>query len=128
MERPSWSELTEDQQLHFGNGIGPDWMPAFARAFITGSASWFFQDASWRHHDFGYSLGYTEKHRAEYDRKFFDAMCRDALSQPGWRWINVPGALAIACLFYAAVRLGGWASFDYGERFHTVEEVLAEFA
>ena len=65
--RPSWSSLTSDQQRHFGNGVGPGWLPKWARKLITGAMSWYFSDASWRHHDFGYAVGRTERERWRYD-------------------------------------------------------------
>lgn len=81
MKRPQFSELTREQQKYFGNGIGPYWLPERIRKFITSSVSWFFEDASWRHHDFGYVVGGDRWDRARCDWKFFIAMMRDAISQ-----------------------------------------------
>ena len=124
--RPSFKYLSLEQQLRFGNGIGPHWLPATIRRCITVHASWFFRDASWRHHDFGYAIGRTEAERWEYDWKFFRAMVKDALSQrPGIWWFAAPIALFISVAFYLAVMIGGWLSFRYGDRYLTIEEALS---
>lgn len=126
--RPSWGDLTPEQQLKFGNGIGPSWFTENQRAFITKTCSWFFQEACWRHHDFGYCVGHREVDRWKCDWKFFGAMVRDSLSHDGWKYVNVPGALTISVAFFIAVRAGGWyKSFVYGKRYATIDEVMAEF-
>lgn len=126
--RPSWSDLTPAQRLNFGNGIGPGWLPAWARRFITRSMSWFFQEASWRHHDFGYAVGRTERERWRYDWLFFRAMLRDAVSQRMPKGvIAVPVAVVVSLVFYLAVMAGGWISFEYGARYRTVEEALNDY-
>ena len=56
MRRPQFEDLSEEQQLNFGNGIGPFWLPEKIRDFVTKTASWFFKSASWRHHDFAVLL------------------------------------------------------------------------
>lgn len=127
--RPSFSDLTADQQAHFGNGLGPFWLPDPVRKFITETASWFFKSASWRHHDFGYSLGYTEAHRRLYDWKFFKAMLNDALRQPWHIWlIASPLAVFLAVAFFLSVFLFGWiSSFHYGGRYRSIDEILADY-
>lgn len=126
--RPTWSDLTPEQQSYFGNGIGPSWFTEKTRAMITGTCSWFFQEASWKHHDFGYCVGYRESDRRDCDWKFFKAMIRDALSQDDMRLVKVPVALVISIVFFLAVRLFGWyKSFEYGDQYHTLKEVLSEF-
>ena len=125
MVRPSFSDLTPAQQLNFGNGIGPDWFPGWLRNFITGIMSWFFSDASWRHHDFGYVMGHSEAHRWEYDWKFFKAMLKDAVSQDSFLLI-IP-AILMSVFFYKSVLLFGWLSFHYGWWYRTIDEILLEY-
>lgn len=128
--RPSFHDLTPEQQADFGNGVGPVWMPNWARGLITETASWFFKDASWRHHDFGYSIGYSPAHRRLYDRKFCTAMLRDAVSQPALIWpIATPAAIIITALFYAAVRLfGGLGSFHFGTKYRSLDAILSDYS
>ncbi|MFV1530535.1 MULTISPECIES: hypothetical protein [unclassified Phaeobacter] len=127
MSRPSFDDLTEAQKLRFGNGVGPYWLPDRLRALITDTASWFFCDASWRHHDFGYAVGGDRWDRARCDWKFFVAMLHDAVTQ---RWplalVTVPTALLLSVLFYLAVRIGGqFGSFDYRQEYATLAEILS---
>ena len=122
--RPSFHDLTPDQQLQFGNGVGPYWWPRWARAVVTGLASWFFKSASWRHHDFGYSIGYTAAHRRLYDWKFLVAMLRDAVRQP---MPVVPVAIIVATIFWIAVRVGGRPSFYFGNGYRSLIQILADF-
>ncbi len=129
MQRPSFSDLTPEQQRQFGNGVGPGWMPAWMRRLITTTASWFFKDASWRHHDFGYAVGGDRWDRARCDWKFFTAMLRDAVSQPLLIWpFAAPVAILISFVFYIAVRLfGGCGSFEFRDRYATLEEVTKTY-
>lgn len=127
-DRPSFAGLTREEQLHFGNGVGPAWLPAWARYFITEIASWFFQDASWRHHDFGYVVGGDRFDRLRCDRKFFRAMCKDAISQPKYRILRIPIAFMIAAVLYLAVRIfGQFGSFKYRKRYATLDEIRATY-
>ena len=107
------NNVTPDEQATYGNGVGPDWFPDGLRHLITNTASWFFADASWRHHDFGYAVGGDRWDRARCDWKFFTAMLRDAISQSKWRILSIPLALLIAVFFYAMVRAFGFASYNY---------------
>lgn len=129
MKRTSFHDLTLHQQAHFGNGVGPMWLSDRVRSLITQSASWFFKDASWRHHDFGYSLGYSKEHRRLYDWKFYNAMLRDAMSQPTAIWlIAAPVAVVVATLFYIAVRaFGALGSFSFGTAFRSLDEILSDY-
>jgi len=133
MRRPSFRDLDPVQQKLFGNGLGPYWLPGRVRRFITRTASWFFRDASWRHHDFGYAVGGDRWDRARCDWKFLRAMLQDAVSQKsGWPvapqmvWLlKVPIAVVISVSFYLAVRIGGqFGSFVYRDRYASLEEVL----
>lgn len=128
--RPSFHDLTPEQQAHFGNGVGPVWMPDWARGLITKTASWFFKDASWRHHDFGYSLGYSKKHRRLYDHKFYRAMLRYAISLPAMIWpIAAPIAILFATLFFVAVRLfGGIGCFYFGTEYRSLDDILLDYS
>lgn len=126
MRRPKFTDLIGAQQAHFGNGLGPYWLSDRARHFITYNMSWFFEDASWRHHDFGYAVGGDRWDRARCDWKFFKAMWRDALTQ--CHWSAVPLALFLSALFYIAVRIGGqFGSFEYRDRYATIEEVVEAY-
>ena len=129
MSRPSFHDLTPDQQARFGNGLGPVWLPDRLRSFITNVGSWFFKDASWRHHDFGYSLGYTEAHRRLYDWKFFKAMLKDAVSQPVWCILfYTPLAILLSIIFFLAVFLLGWIkSFHYGDHYRDLPDILSDY-
>ncbi len=128
MQRPSFHDLTSAQQATFGNGVGPYWLPTWVRDFITKTASWFFNDASWRHHDFGYVVGGDRWDRARCDWKFLTAMLRDALSQNKWRVLRIPIALLIALFFYVMVRtFGQFGSFDYRDSYASIEHVRAAY-
>lgn len=114
-DRPCFSDLSPEQQEAFGNGVGPDWFPQWLRYIITHWVSWFFQDASWRHHDFGYRMGHTETHRQHYDRLFLYAMLHDARCQKrGWlRYSKMTLAVTMSYFFYACVRTFGQFFFNY---------------
>ncbi len=124
MKRPQLVDLTEEQQLNFGNGVGPYWLPEKFRDFITKTASWFFKSASWRHHDFGYAVGGDRWDRARCDWKFYAAMLKDAFCQK-YVLITLWPALFLATTFYIAVRIGGqFGSFEYRECYVTLPEIL----
>ncbi len=107
---PRWADASPEERAQIVNGVGPRWAPAPVRALLTRLATAFFDEASWDHHDWGYYWGCPA--RAECDRRFLAAMLRDASrAGPVWRMTL---ANALAWLFWAAVRLGGWAS--YGRR------------
>lgn len=128
MRRPSFHDLTAAQQAQFGNGLGPFWFPRWLRNLITGAGSWFFDDACWRHHDFGYEVGGDRFDRARCDWKFFWAMLKDAISQPGLFWVlKFHLAILISIAFYLAVRLVGARSFQYRDRYLSTAEVLGTY-
>lgn len=77
--RPRYQDATPEQLARICNGVGPAWAPTPVRKLMTMLSSWFFDEASWNHHDFGYYIGCRECCRREYDHKFFMAMLRDAL-------------------------------------------------
>jgi hypothetical protein len=129
IKRPNFHDLTPLQQAQFGNGVGPYWLPAWARHLITTTVSWFFKDASWRHHDFGYVVGGDRWDRARCDWKFLVAMLRDAWTQEGWSWpLAVPIAVLISLFFYLNVRLfGQFGSFEYRDTYATLDEVIEAY-
>ncbi|UWQ00864.1 hypothetical protein K3X44_10105 [Aliiroseovarius crassostreae] len=128
MKRPRFEDLPEEIQRQFGNGVGPYWLPDWVRAQITGAASWFFDEASWRHHDFGYAVGGDRWDRARCDWKFYRAMLRDAcrvglMKRP----VRMLLALILATVFYLAVRIGGqFGSFKYRDHYASVEDVIRQ--
>lgn len=126
MPRPSFMDLSPSQQAMFGNGVGPYWMSDRARQTITGFASWFFKDASWRHHDFGYFVGGDYWDRERCDWKFFAAMLRDSVTQSGpLGWVLVPVAIIISLFFYICVRVGGGlGSFQYRDIPASLDDVI----
>ncbi len=125
--RARFDDLTQEERLRFGNGVGPHWLSDQARQFITQWASWFFEDASWRHHDFGYVVGGDRWDRARCDWLFFTAMWRDALSQPKWQILRLPLAMMIAVLFYLLVRIfGQFGSFKYRDNPLSIQELRAQ--
>lgn len=115
--RPRYSEATPEQLKLICNGVGPEWASPALRELITKMSLWFFDEASWNHHDFGYYIGCTEQHRAEYDRKFLSAMLRDAKRIS---WYKRPAAWLLSLVFYSTVRLWGWTSFYYADTYRTL--------
>lgn len=122
--RPSYTELTQEQRAIICNGVGADWTPPVVRKALTKATQWFFDDASWCHHDFGYSIGYTEKHRKLYDRKFLDAMLSDSSKATGFKKIV---AYTLSYTFYSVVRAVGWIGFEYGTRYKTIDEIMKKY-
>lgn len=121
-DKPHFDDLDENQRLAFGNGVGPGWLPDWARMVITGYASWFVGEASWKHHDFNYGRGFTEADRLDADRMFREKMLEDvaALSFPKrlLAWFTI-------AFFYRAVRRYGSRSFFYCNRYRTLDEMIA---
>lgn len=119
--RPSYRDLTSDQKAALCNGVGSDWMPHWLRKLLTLLSGWFFDEASWCHHDFGYAVGYTEAHRLQYDQKFLAAMLRDADHLSGLKRMV---AWQLAWIFYGTVRVFGSKSFYHADRYRTPDELL----
>lgn len=92
------------------NGVGPWWFPDWARQFLTWLSSHFFDEASWRKHDEGYTLAI--KPRAICDWKFLQAMIRDASRTT--RLHRMLMCIVLALFFYTSVRIGGRASYGRG--------------
>jgi hypothetical protein len=96
-------------------------MPEWSRKLLTELSRWFFSEASWCHHDFGYAVGYTEAHRKEYDQKFLAAMLRDCGRVSFVRYVF---AVPLSLMFYATVRVFGRFSFAYGDRYRTLDDLF----
>ena len=128
--RPQFEQLSPEDQLGFGNGIGPFWFPDWLRYFITHIASFFFKSASWQHHDFGYAVGGDRWDRRRCDDKFLIAMIADAIRQPLLIWpLAAPLAILLSIFFYVMVRVfGQFGSFEYRERYATLEEIISTYA
>ena len=63
-------------------------------------------------HDFNYWKGGTNLDRAKADWQFFTAMLMDADRLKEWRaWAHI----TLAIVYYCAVRLFGWAYFNFRE-------------
>lgn len=119
--RPSYRDLTPEQRKRLCNGVGAHWQPAWQRKALTKLSDWFFSEASWCHHDFGYAVGYAEVHRLEYDRKFLAAMLRDADRLSGLKRMM---ARQLAWIFYGSVRVFGSKSFYHADRYRTLGDLI----
>ena len=102
-----WHDLTPQQQVNFGNGCGPVWLPAFLTTFLF---AWFFT-ASCRRHDFAYVRGGNEADRKVADVGFLTAMLADVAMAAV---VYQPFLGLLAWVFYALVRLFGRHRFRYG--------------
>ena len=89
------------------NGLGPIWFPKWIRIILTKFSAIFFDEAAWNKHDIGYARKYPS--RAICDRKFFQAMIRDA-SRTEIMW-KIWFCLFLASFFWAMVRMWGWISY-----------------
>ena len=107
---PPWEDLPHDEQAAINNGVGPAWVPASWRAALTRWSGWFFEEASWAHHDYGYHRGGTPVDRFRCDWLFLQAMKRDACEHLLHRRLI---ALSMAVIYYASVRAFGCFSFNY---------------
>lgn len=116
-KRPSYDSATPEQLKLICNGCGAAWMPNWLRSALTKTSSWYFDEASWNHHDFGYYLGYKEYHRFEYDNKFLEAMLRDSRNLVLYKSIF---AYILSFTFYGLVRCFGWINFYYGSNYKTL--------
>lgn len=122
MKRPQFEDLAPEQVRLLDFDVGPGWLPKRWRRFLTQTASWFFDEASWQHHDFGYAVGGDRWDRARCDWKFLSAMLRDARAQ---RAVLIIPAVLLALIFYIAVRIGGqFSSFRYRDSYATIDEVI----
>jgi hypothetical protein len=108
---PKWEDLSEASRGRLNNGVGPEWLPQVMRGWLTKIGEMFFVEAEWAHHDYGYWKGELRKDRARCDWLFFAAMLNDAARLSLHKRVL---AIGVSCAFWAAVRLGGWASFAWG--------------
>lgn len=117
---PRWAELTAEEQLGFGNGCGPKWLPNPITKLLFG---WFF-DASCRRHDFGYARGGSHADKMVVDKGFYLAMLRDAerLAEQQ-KPVQHISALFMTKSFYVMVRSLGWMQFNYGP-YQSKEQML----
>ena len=90
------------------NGLGPWWFPEWLRSYLTCLSSMFFDEAAWEKHDIGYERGRPS--RAECDKKFFQAMLRDASRTQSMSKIWI--CCWLATFFWIMVRLFGWTSYN----------------
>ena len=89
------------------NGLGAWWFPKWLRDWLTRKSRDFFDEAAWEKHDIGYAV--QDPDRATCDRKFLQAMLRDASLH------ERPATCAtLALFFWACVRVGGWGSYGRG--------------
>ena len=88
------------------NGCGPKWLPDWINKLLFG---WFFE-ASCNKHDEGYAEGGGEARRRQCDKKFLEAMHKDALRHRGPKRLVM---LVLSRLYYLGVRSFGWLSFKY---------------
>lgn len=117
--KPRYQDLTPEQRAVLCNGVGPEWFPTWLVKVITASSSLFFNEASWCHHDFGYSIGHTEADRLHCDRKFLEAMKRDAVLSGTLAIVALP----LAYMFYCSVRLFGKYAFRYADSYLSQEDL-----
>lgn len=74
-----WSDLTDWQRSHVGNGCGPKGFPIPLPNFLF--------RASCNRHDFGYWRGGDDEDRKWVNAGFRRAMLEDANTRTGWRRI-----------------------------------------
>ena len=124
MRYPKWSELSEQEKLFINNGCGPTWLPYKYKRFLTSYLmAWAFF-ASCGHHDFGYTVGGSERRRLYCDFRFGLAMLDDlALCFKHKDYKNFFLGLIVGLLFFLSVVFFGWLSFEYGP-IKTKSEVL----
>ncbi|AUZ85778.1 hypothetical protein [Methylophaga nitratireducenticrescens] len=110
-----WSQLTPQQQATFGNGCGPRWLPKwFNRILHHYLFGWLFE-ASCRRHDFAYARGGTEVNRKLSNKRYFEAMIRDAKRlADDKKYGRHLAATLMALTYYGFVTLFGRFSFNYG--------------
>lgn len=89
------------------NGLGPRWFPRWLRAALTSWSVRFFDEAAWDIHDRGYARGFPD--RATCDRKFLQAMLRDASNTTTtartWACVGLAG------FYWVMVRAFGWIAY-----------------
>ena len=102
-----------------GNGLGPWWFPPIIRNTLTNISKLFFSEADWERHDDGYDAAVVS--RATCDRKFFQAMIRDASkTSTMWKtWL----CIWLASFYWIMVRLFGWMSYQ-GSTMRRIKKIL----
>lgn len=103
-----WKDATPKERRALCNGIGPSYFPKSIRDWITNRASYFFREADWCHHDWGYHWGVTPKW--ECDKKFLQAMLRDASRCD--TVVSIFTATLLAYFFWFMVTLFGGSAYN----------------
>lgn len=108
MKKPTFSDLTPEERLEYGNGCG-------GTAKILNVPDFVFT-ASCRHHDFNYERGGWPWHKVKADWDFFAHMWSD--SKKWWHY-------AVSVIYFLGVLLNpiAWFMFTYG-RWRTKEEII----
>jgi hypothetical protein len=78
---------------------------------MTAVSDYFFNEASWQKHDEGYERGYPSRRIC--DRKFLEAMLRDAKAHP---FPKKAVAYVLAWASWAAVRTFGSSQYNYAPK------------
>lgn len=111
--KPTFSDLTAEQQATYGNGCG------LSARFLN--VPDFIFTASCRHHDFNYERGGHIGYKIKADWDFFARMLDDAL----WYDEYKCGYVFISCIYFIGVVLNpiSYFAFSYG-RWRSIEEIL----
>ena len=109
--------MSQEDRILINNGCGPAWFPLKAKRFIDRHfMAWMF-DAGCGHHDFGYIVGGGELRRWMCDLKLAKAMLNDVkLCFKHGDYNNFIIGLFSGTVFYIALFLFGWTSFEYGRQ------------
>lgn len=110
--KPSFSDLTEEQQKDYGNGCG-------SPEYFLGVPDFIFT-ASCRHHDFNYDRGGGLYYKIKADVDFYSHMVSDAENSKHPLWYTM-----MATIYFLGVSLLPipYMLFTYG-RWRTIEEIV----
>jgi hypothetical protein len=107
--KPSFKDLTPEQQATYGNGCGLRLLPVPSFNF----------HASCQHHDFNFERGSGTWWKAPYYYTKANVDFLKHMWQDCTRWYHYP----IAILYFVTVQLLSWPFFTVG-KWRTVEEIL----
>lgn len=110
--KPSFSDLTPEQQATFGNGCG-----LYSRIFKLPQ---FIFKASCRQHDAYYTIGGWFGDKFYADWHFFIIMLTDAKDSARPVFYSL-----MAFLYFLAVSVFGVFAFHWSTRYRTLDEILA---